>query len=58
VKYRSINIPIFEKVLETVVKRQIEEFLGNNDIITEHQSDFKKQYSCETMIPSLQINGK
>lgn len=35
-EYRPINIlPIYEKVLELVVKEQIEMYLQNNDIITE-----------------------
>jgi len=28
-------------------------FLENNDIITEHQSSFRKQYSCETEIQTV-----
>lgn len=52
--YRPINmLPIFEKVLELVVKKQIETYLENNDIITEHQSGFRKQYSCETAIQTV-----
>lgn len=53
-EYRPINmLPIFEKVLELVVKKQIEIFLSNNDIITEHQSGFRKHYSCETAIQTV-----
>ncbi|XP_025156900.1 uncharacterized protein LOC112589101 [Harpegnathos saltator] len=48
-EYRPINIlPIYEKVLELVVKEQIEAYLENNNIISEHQSGFRKQHSCET----------
>lgn len=47
--YRPINmLPIYKKVLELVVKKEIETFLENNSIITEHQSGFRKQHSCET----------
>jgi len=50
-KYRPVNIlPIYEKVLELVVKEQIEKYLQDNNIITEHQSDFRKNHSCETAI--------
>jgi len=50
-EYRPINgLPIFEKVLELVVKEQLEIYLETNGIITEHQSGFKKYYSCETVI--------
>lgn len=42
-EYRPINMfPIFEKVLELVVKEQLEQYLENNGIITEHQSGFRK----------------
>lgn len=53
-EYRPINIlPIYEKVLELVVKEQIENYLHSNDIITEHQSGFRKYHSCETAIQSV-----
>jgi hypothetical protein len=53
-EYRPINmLPIFEKILELVVKRQIEVFVENNNIITEHQSGFRKQYSCETALQTV-----
>lgn len=49
--YRPINIlPIYEKVLELVVKKQVEMYLESNKIVTEHQSGFRKQHSCETAI--------
>lgn len=38
-EYRPINIlSIYEKILELVVKEQIEMYLKINNIITEHQS--------------------
>lgn len=46
-------LPIYEKVLELVVKRQLEKFLEDNEIITEHQSGFRNQQSCETTIQSI-----
>jgi len=53
-EYRPINIlPIYEKVLELVVKEQIENYLHSNDIITEHQSGFRKYHSCETAIQGV-----
>jgi len=52
--YRPINmLPIYEKVLELVVKKQIETYLESNNIITEHQSGFRKNYSCETAIQTV-----
>lgn len=53
-EYRPINIlPIYEKVLELIVKEQLEIYLESNNIITEHQSGFRKQHSCETAIQSV-----
>lgn len=53
-EYRPINVlPIYEKVLELVVKNQIEIYIENNKIITEHQSGFRKNHSCETAIQTV-----
>lgn len=52
--YRPINmLPLYEKVLELVVKNQIEKYLEENSIITEHQSGFRKKYSCETAVQTV-----
>ena len=52
--FRPINmLPIYEKVLELVVKKQVEKYLETNEIITEHQSGFRKQFSCETAIQTV-----
>jgi len=52
-EYGPINVlSIFEKVLE-LVKEQLEMYLETNGIITEHQSEFRKHYSCETAISKL-----
>ncbi|XP_011693473.1 PREDICTED: uncharacterized protein LOC105453329 [Wasmannia auropunctata] len=55
-EYRPINtLSIFEEVLELVVKRQIEGYLGENNIITEHQSSFRKQYLYDSYETTIQI---
>jgi len=41
----------FEKVL--MVERQSEKCLGDNNIITEHPSAFRKRYLCETAIQTI-----
>lgn len=52
--YRPINIlPIYEKVLELEVKKQIEIYIESNKILSEHQSGFRKLYSCETAIQGI-----
>lgn len=56
---RPINILLlYGKVLELVVKNQIEKSLEANDIITKHQSRFRKQYSCETLIQTVIVEGR
>lgn len=40
-------------MLELVIKQQIEPYLEDNCIITEHQSGFIKQYSCEAAIQTV-----
>ena len=40
--------PLYEKMLKLVVKSQIEKYLQANNLITEYQPNFRKQYSCET----------
>lgn len=58
-EYRPINIlPIYEKVLELVVKEQIERYLDRNDIITANQSGFRKRHSCETAIQMIMDEWK
>ncbi|XP_011693469.1 PREDICTED: uncharacterized protein LOC105453325 [Wasmannia auropunctata] len=50
-EYRSIHeLLIWQEVLELAVKRQIEIYLTDNDIITEHQLGFREQYSDEIQI--------
>lgn len=40
-------------MLELVVKHQIEKYLEANEVLTEHQSGFRKSYSCETAIQGI-----
>lgn len=40
-------------MLEIVVKKQLEFYSDSNNIVTKHQSGFKKQHSCETAIQSV-----
>lgn len=50
-KFRPINMmPLCEKLLECVVKTQLELFLEANDIIVDLQSGFRAKHSCETSI--------
>lgn len=48
---RPINkLPLIEKVIENVVKDQLETFLNENNIIAEEQSGYRKLHSCESAI--------
>jgi len=50
-KASPINVrTTFEKILESLVKEQLDKFLENDDIISQPESDFRKKYSCETAI--------
>jgi len=45
-QFKPINmLPTFGKVLKLVVKKQLEKYFESNNIITEHQSDFRNGYS-------------
>lgn len=50
-EFRPVNkLPIYEKVLETIVHRQLAEYLENNDLLKECQSGFRAKDSCETAL--------
>ena len=50
-EYRSINsLKTFEKVLETVVKQQLENYMEENNLLSKYQSGFRKKFSCETAV--------
>jgi len=48
---RPINtLPNDEKILETVIKNQLVQYLYDNNLIIHQQSGFRKKHSCETAI--------
>ena len=48
---RPINsAPKLNKVLETIVKLQLNEHVERNDILFEHQSAYREKHSCETSL--------
>lgn len=50
-EYRPINmLPTIEKLIETVVKEQLMEFIVKNDVLTKFQSAYRERYSCETAL--------
>ena len=52
-EYRPINmVPIYEKLLELVVNKQIVDYIESNNLLTKYQAGFRKQNS---EIDSLQM---
>lgn len=49
--FRPINtLKLCEKILEKVVKVQLEEYLEGNNILSKYQSGFRGGFSCETAV--------
>ena len=47
--FRPINmLPALEKILERAVYNQLLNFVQQNEVLTDYQSGFRKNYSCET----------
>lgn len=50
-EFRPINtLQNFEKVFESEVKNQLQDYILENKILVEEQSGFRKQHSCETAL--------
>lgn len=50
-EFRPINkLPIYEKILEIMVHRQLTDYLGRNNLLDECQSGFRAKHSCETAL--------
>lgn len=50
-EFRPINtLRTVEKIIETVVKQQLMKYMEENNIFSEYQSGFRKNYSCETAV--------
>jgi len=50
-EFRPINVlPTFEKILETVVYKQLIKYLDDNNILVPEQSGFRESHSCETAL--------
>jgi len=47
-EFRPINkLPIYEKILEMVIHKQLMKYLESNELITVCQSGFRNGHSCE-----------
>ena len=50
-EFRPINkLPIYEKILEKIVHKQLMEYLEENKLFSESQSGFRVNHSCETAL--------
>lgn len=58
-EYRPINmLPIYEKVLEVIVKNQLLDYLKSQKILIEEQSGFRQNHSCESALNLLLYKWK
>ena len=56
---RPINmLPIYEKILEMVVKEQLSAYIEHAEILVDEQSGFRKQHSCESALNLLLLKWK
>jgi hypothetical protein len=52
--YRPINnLPVIEKIIESVIHSQLSEYIEDNKILSSNQSGFRKNHSTETSIQSV-----
>lgn len=57
--HRPINmLPNHEKALESIVKNQLKTYTNSNNIISEKQSGFRSQHSCETTLNLVLVEWK
>lgn len=50
-EFRPINkLPVYEKVLEIMVHKQLVAYLENNNLLEQCQSGFRAKHSCETTL--------
>lgn len=58
-EFRPINmVPIYEKLLEVIVNRQLIEYFEKNKLLSEYQAGFRKNNSCESALQTVLMNWK
>ena len=58
-EFRPINcLKTLEKILESVVKQQLEDYFEKNNLFTKYQSGFRKHHSCETAVNHIICDWK
>lgn len=52
--FRPINmVPLYEKLLEIIVKNQLIEYIEENKLLSPYQAGFRKNNSCETALQNV-----
>jgi len=58
-EFRPINkLPVYKKILEMIVHKQLMRYLESNELIAVCQSGFRSGHSCETALQWVLINWK
>lgn len=58
-EFRPVNmLPTLEKLIETVVKDQLMEYIEENDILSWYQSGYRMHHSCETALNLVMAKWK
>lgn len=58
-EFRPINtLPIYEQILEQVIKSRLEKYIEDNHILEDEQSGFRKKYSCETALQNSIVDWR
>ena len=59
VDMRPINMaPVMSKILQNIVKKQLESHIKSNNILSKFQSAFREKHSCETALKLVINNWK
>lgn len=58
-EFRPINtIPVMNKILQTLVKYELETYMEQNDILNKYQSGFRQKHSCEAALNLIMASWK
>jgi exonuclease III len=47
------NLPVLDKILETIVLNQLQTFIEEENILSDNQFGFRKKHDCETAVVTL-----
>ena len=53
-EYRPVNnLPVFDKIIETIVLEQVQQYLKKEKILSNDQHGFREKHNCETAVLTL-----